>query len=150
MPIPSAKTASNESAYAKLLGAATGIERAAQEMRGLIVAGSADIPVARVMYLLNAMHGNRSVIDGLLSQPGFRAYADQRLASIPGASLNDYPQTVAAIQEVHNWISSNLPKDANGYVQTVQIGIATTEKKMPVAQFNALRPRLDTLIATIG
>lgn len=152
MPFPptSSSTASLEDALKQVTSYAGLIKQRTQGMLNASNAGPVD-GAAIINYLRDLVQAKQRLAERA-SVPGLAAYAQTQYNDPTLDIANEYTTMLAAINATVDWIRTNFPKDANGYLLYEQIGAngAVSYRQFTTAQLAAFRTQLTSLTATIN
>lgn len=152
MPFPStaSSTASLEEALKQITSYAGLVKQRTQGMLAASNAGPVD-GAALINYLRDLVVAKIKLAERAAT-PGLAAYAQTQYNDPALNIANEYNSMLSAINSTIVWISTNFPKDGNGYLLYEQIGGDGTVsyRSFTTAQLATFRAQLTALIATIA
>lgn len=107
-----------------------------------------DAPV--VINMFARLRAERNALTAAAATPGIGAYAQAQKGDDQLDIATEFNAMVAAIDAAANWISTNAPKDGNGYLLLSQFGInGLTHRQFTAQQLGGLRTLVQAISDTI-
>lgn len=149
-PSTASSTASLEEALKQVTSYAGLVK---QRTQGILTASNAGpVDGAAIVNYLRDLVVAKTKLNERASVPGLAAYAQTQYNDPTLNITTEYNNMLTAINNTIVWISTNFPKDANGYLLYEQIGGDGTVayRSFTTAQLATFRTQLTALIATIA
>ena len=132
------------------------IDRRAVDVKGYCTRtrdtlGAGNTPATTIFDLFIRLKSDRAAFAAATSVSGLAAYARAQKNDENLDVVTEFGEMLAAIDDVTAWISTNFPKDANGYLLAQTWGASgPVDRTFTPAATAGLRTQLDALIATIA
>jgi len=138
-----------EAAYRNVKQKALDVRSNAVAMRSAAQAGTNG---QRIVLFSSTLAQLRSQMAAIVATPGLGVYAQQQENNPALNIVTEYNAMDAQIASTLAWISANFPKDASGYLLTVQLAADGTLvwRDFTPAALAGFVTVLDSLIATIS
>ena len=110
------------------------------------------IAASVILEILNRMSKAVVNLGNYIAYPGFDDMARAIIAGYTGSLSTDTQITITAMQNTANWVITNIPKDANGWVLVYKWNAdgTITDRVFQPAQTAGLVTALQGIEATIG
>jgi hypothetical protein len=105
-----------------------------------------------ILGILDNIRLARAELQTHASVPGIGAYAAAQLNNAGYNVASEFTAMTAAMQQVVSWVSTNFPKDGNGFIlaYTMDASGVRIPRQFTPAQTSGLVTQLNALIATIA
>lgn len=119
---------------------------------GRIVALAAnDQPASRITDLYEALRETRNQLAAMSGVSGLTQYARDQKANQALDVVQEFQTLMAQIDACTQWIATNLPKDANGYLLIRKLGDDyLVDRQFTPAQTSGLRSVLQNIVDAIA
>ena len=143
------KTNRLASTYQQICGLANIVKSQATSLRNASAAGN--IHAMQIIDWFVALGDYRTQLNTLSQTPGLATYAKTECNDALYGVAAEFSAMLSAIDTALAWVTTNFPKDANGWIQSHSfVSGAYTPRTFTPAQTANLRTALDALTATIS
>lgn len=113
---------------------------------------SGNVSTDWVFNLLDQLNGSIANLNTMKAVAGIDAYASSQWPTYTGSFSADITTTQNAITTCINWVSSNFPKDAGGFLEgyTLNADGSRTPRQFTPAQTTGLVTQLQSVLAMIS
>jgi len=149
MAFPSSNRDDLASAWAGIRVAAGRIKTYAQSLKTASAAGS--IQAGDVVSFVDQLASSNDTLARYTAVPGLVEYVRAQIDNAAVDIVAEYSTMLAQINATRNWVLTNFPKDADGYLLYHKFDAAgrISQRTFSPAETAGLRTQLDALLATI-
>ena len=126
------------------------IKQQAQSYSALLAAGP--VNVSQIFQALDNIRSPLVIFNQVAAIPGIAAYAQAQFNDPAYNVASEFTAMVNAVQAVIDWVVTNFPKDAQGFIQAYKLNAdgSRLQTTFTTAQTAGLKTALDAVVAAIN
>lgn len=122
------------------------------QAQGAVSILASNVNANQIFQMLDDIRSQLSVFNQVAAIPGIAAYAQAQFNDVSYNVAVEFTTMVNAVQSVTDWVVTNFPKDAQGFVQAHKINAdgSRTPTVFTPAQTSGLVTALNAVIASVS